>query len=158
MTAGMGRTHRYFQGEPLYRFGYGLGYSTFTYSGLIISHKTLEAGKANTALQVEVTIWNNGEFPRQSDETVMVFASPLSLSRSPTPHMSVPRQMLLGFTKVTTHPGRATRVKLPVAAKHMRLLGHDGEYALLKGEYRLHVGGQPPGLNGQVLTASLLIV
>ena len=36
MMAGMGRTHRYFKGAPLYPFGFGLGYATFEYSDLTV--------------------------------------------------------------------------------------------------------------------------
>ena len=43
MTLPPGRTHVYYTGKPLYGFGYGLGYSTFGYSGLTVSRTSLAA-------------------------------------------------------------------------------------------------------------------
>ena len=60
-----GRTYRYFEGKPLYPFGYGLSYTTFSYSGLTLPRKALKAGDPLTA---EVTVTNTGE--REGDEVV----------------------------------------------------------------------------------------
>jgi beta-glucosidase len=43
------RTYRYFPGDPLYRFGYGLSYTTFRYSDLKLSTESLQAGEPLTA-------------------------------------------------------------------------------------------------------------
>jgi len=48
-----GRTYRYFDGKPLYGFGYGLSYTTFDYSGLKLSSDELKAGEP---LKVEVDV------------------------------------------------------------------------------------------------------
>ena len=52
-----GRTYRYFEGKPLYPFGHGLSYTTFSYSGLMLPQKALKAGDPLTA---EVTVTNTG--------------------------------------------------------------------------------------------------
>jgi beta-glucosidase len=61
-----GRTYRYFKGEPLYRFGYGLSYSRFTYSGL----KAVRNGAAAT---VSATVKNVSA--RDGDEVVQLYTS-----------------------------------------------------------------------------------
>ena len=53
-----GRTYRYFEGKPLYPFGHGLSYTTFSYSGLTLPKKAIKAGDPLTA---EVTVTNTGE-------------------------------------------------------------------------------------------------
>ena len=65
-----GRTYRYFEGKPLYPFGYGLSYTTFSYSGLTLPKKALKAGDPLTA---EVTVTNTGK--REGDEVVQLYLS-----------------------------------------------------------------------------------
>ena len=52
------RTYRYFTGEPLYPFGYGLSYTTFNYSDFVVP-KTVKAGENVT---IQVTVTNMGLF------------------------------------------------------------------------------------------------
>jgi beta-glucosidase len=185
MQAGDGRTHRYFRGTPLYPFGFGLGYSTFAYSDLALSHAVLRAGAADVeaVLTVSVTVYNRGEYAFPSDEAVLVFAVPhvdetpttpttpvepgpveTSPSKSEAPTMAVPRQLLVGFRKVSTMPGGSTRVDVRVPARRLRLVGADGEaFGLLRGRYELRVGSRAGGqgvgvvMVGEPLTASLVV-
>ena len=57
-----GRTYRYFEGKPLYPFGYGLSYTTFSYSGLTLPKSAIKAGDPLTA---EVTVTNTGKARRR---------------------------------------------------------------------------------------------
>ena len=126
----------------------GLSYSTFSYSGLVVSHSSLVAGSSpeveSTVITVSVSVANNGEWQGgDCSEIVMVFARPV-LSAHPTEAMSVPAQILVGFAKVRLGPGEARLVQIDVPARSLRLVGPDGEYALLEGRYELYVGGQSP--------------
>ena len=160
MQAGMGRTHRYFNGTPLYPFGFGLGYSTFTYSNLEVSHSVLPAGAASVAatngtiVRISVAVTNNGEYAAgPSEEVVLVFARP-QLSQPPTPGMSVPRQMLVGFSKISIQPGKTSSVVIAVPSHRLRLVGHDERsFELLRGRYELYVGGCAPGSSVGMPTA-----
>ena len=53
--------------------------------------------------------------------------------------------MLVGFTRITTKPGGTTTATVEVAAHSLRLVGADGQFGLLHGDYELHVGGRAPG-------------
>ena len=52
-----GRTYRYFQGDPLYPFGYGLSYTTFMYSDLMLTSSAIQVGQQ---IGVQVTVQNTG--------------------------------------------------------------------------------------------------
>ena len=57
-----GRTYRYFEGKPLYPFGYGLSYTTFSYSGLTLPKSAIKAGDALTA-EGRSTNADNPDYP-----------------------------------------------------------------------------------------------
>ena len=61
------RTYRYFNGKPLYPFGYGLSYTTFKYSDLSVTTPTVAAGQPVSA---DVTVTNSGS--KAGDEVVQV--------------------------------------------------------------------------------------
>lgn len=65
-----GRTYRYFKGKPLYPFGYGLSYTTFSYSGPMLPKNAIKAGES---LVVEVVVTNTGK--RDGDEVAQVYLS-----------------------------------------------------------------------------------
>ena len=52
-----GRTYRYFEGEPLYPFGYGLSYTTFTYRNL----QAPDEARAGSPVKVSVEVENSGK-------------------------------------------------------------------------------------------------
>ena len=53
-----GRTYRYYQGDPLYPFGYGLSYTTFMYSDLKLTANTIQVGQQTG---IQVTVQNTGQ-------------------------------------------------------------------------------------------------
>ena len=57
-----GRTYRYFEGAPLWPFGYGLSYTTFSYSNLALPDAPIHAGDP---LNASVTVTNTGSRPRR---------------------------------------------------------------------------------------------
>lgn len=150
MLAGDGRTHRYFRGTPLYPFGFGMGYSTFGYSNLRLSQQTLLAGETadiDAKITVAVTVTNRGEFSGSSEEVVMVFATP-KLRYLATQNMSVPRQIMLGFSRIATTPNHAVEAAVVIYARDLRLVGQGGEFGLLSGDYTVSVGGRAPHEHG----------
>jgi beta-glucosidase len=101
-----GRTYMYFQGSPLYPFGYGLSYTTFRYSNLRTSATALRAG-GEIAVSVDVT--NTGK--RTGDEVVQLYVKHLNST------VERPIKEVKGFRRVALMPGQTRTVTLPLKAE-----------------------------------------
>jgi len=104
-----GRTYRFFEGAPLYPFGYGLSYTTFRYDRLRISSDTLRGGDT---VNVSVDITNTGA--RGGDEVVQLYV------RYPGSRVARPKRDLRGFRRVTLQPTETRTVTFPLAASALR--------------------------------------
>ena len=111
--------------EALYPFGYGLGYTTFTYSDLAIEEK-------QDRLVACVRVRNTGE--RAGVETVQLYMQDIvgSLVR--------PVKELKGYEKVALQPGEERTVFLELLKKDMGYFDNDGRYKLESGSFLLYVG------------------
>ena len=69
-----GRTYRYYEGDPLYPFAYGLSYTTFRYSNLYINPQKLSAGGSVT---ISVSATNIGTY--SADEVSLFFSELIGL-------------------------------------------------------------------------------
>jgi len=103
-----GRTYMYFQGEPLYPFGYGLRYTTFPLANLKTSAPRLAADGPITVL-VDVT--NTGT--RAGDEVVQIYAKHIGSK------VERPRLQLVGFQRVTLQPNETKTVEITVLASRL---------------------------------------
>ena len=101
------RTYLYFDGCPLYPFGHGLSYTTFSYSRLRLAPRDVAPGGTVT-VSVEVT--NTGA--RAGTEVVQCYAGPVA-PRRPRPHGA-----LAGFTRLSLAPGetRTAEIQVPGSA------------------------------------------
>jgi beta-glucosidase len=128
-----GRTYRYFSGEPLYGFGYGLGYTKFSYSALKLSSNSLEAGQPLTA---EVTVTNQGD--RAADEVAELYLIPPQGD-------PMPLRSLEGFHRVHLSPHASETVKFELSPRQLSEVDNDGKRAVRAGNYQIYVGGSQPG-------------
>ena len=133
------RTYRYFEGEPLYPFGYGLSYGRFAYSG---------ARFANGA--VTVTVENVGD--RDADEVVQVYVKDLD---SP---FAVRNHSLCAFKRVTLKAGEKAEVALPVDDGAFAAFDEDGKPTTLGRHFTLYVGGSQPDARSVALTGQKPLV
>jgi beta-glucosidase len=127
------RTYRYFAGEPLYPFGYGLTYSRFEYSNLKLSSSGLPAGDP---LTVEVDVKNTS--PRAGDEVVELY---LSFPKLP----GAPLRALRGFTRVRLEAGELRKVQLTLQPRDLSYVNESGIRLITAGDYVISVGGGQPG-------------
>ena len=133
------RTYRYYQGKPLFAFGYGLSYTTFAYSSLKVSPETAKAGGQ---VNVGVTVTNSGSV--KGDEVVELYLNaPGGADR--------PIRALKGFKRISLDPGASAQVQFALTARDLSSVRQDGTRAVLPGNYQLSVGGSQPGGPGSVL-------
>lgn len=117
-----GRTYRYYRGNPLYAFGHGLSYTTFSY--LSVQYKA-ECATAHVVIQ------NTGA--RSGDEVVQLYVRDLRENR--------PRLQLCGFVRITLAAGETRTTAIAVDLRALRRWDEGiNEYRLDGGPHELLVG------------------
>jgi beta-glucosidase len=127
------RTYRYFGGQPLYPFGYGLTYSKFEYSNLKLSSPELEA---SNPLAVDVDVKNASQ--RAGDEVVELYVNFPKLPGAPL-------RALRGFTRVHLEAGELRHVKLALQPRDLSYVNEAGDRMVAAGDYVITTGGGQPG-------------
>ena len=130
-TATGGRTYRYFPGKPLWGFGYGLSYTTFTYGPVKLSADSLKAGDPVTAT---VTVTNSGAIDGQ--EVVEAYLK--------TPQKDGPIHSLAGFERVIIPAGQSKDVTITLDPRTLSSVDDAGNRAILPGKYTLTLAGAQP--------------
>lgn len=126
------RTYKYYKGEPLFPFGFGLSYTRFSYSNL----NTTSSLKAGDNLTVRVTLTNTGD--RAGDEVVQVYLSDLKAS---TPR---PQHQLVAFERVYLRPNEQRELTFEIDARAFSLINLQGKRVIESGAFELYVGGGQP--------------
>ncbi len=118
-----GRTYRYFKGEALYPFGFGLSYTNFVYSNLRLD-KSVKAGEP---VKVTVDVTNAGE--REGEEVVQLYLTDVAASAP------VPIRTLVGFDRISLRRGEKRSVTFTITPRQMSLIDDDGKRAIEPGEF-----------------------
>ncbi len=139
------RTYRYFEGQPLYPFGYGLTYSKFEYSNLKLSSPELDAGNS---LAVDVDVKNASQ--RAGDEVVELY---ISFPKLP----GAPLRALRGFTRIHVEAGQVRHVKLTLQPRDLSYVNDAGDRMVAAGDYTITTGGGQPGTAAPQADARLSI-
>lgn len=127
------RTYRYFNGTPLYPFGFGLSYTRFAYSGMRLTADQIHSGEG---VEVTVTVTNAGT--RDGEEVVQVYCKDLESSHR------VPRFHLCGFARVALKAGESVQVTIPVEGRSFQLVDEEGNRIMEPGKFRIYIGGSLP--------------
>lgn len=125
------RTYRYYSGKPLWGFGYGLSYSSFSY-GAVKVESTIAAGKA---VKSTVTVTNTSTRP--GDEVVEAYIK--------TPQSDGPLRSLAGFQRIHLNAGESREVELTLDPRSLSSVDDQGSRSILAGTYHLSVGAAQPG-------------
>jgi beta-glucosidase len=142
------RTYRYFTGTPLYPFGYGLSYSSFTYSGLRLAKEEIAAGEP---LEVAVDVQNTSG--RDGDEVVQAYLVFPAFPRLP----GAPNLALRGFTRVHLKAGESRTVRFTLGERDLSHVDEAGTHVVAAAEYRISVGGGQPGTGAPTAEATFSI-
>jgi beta-glucosidase len=126
------RTYRYYNGKPLYPFGYGLSYTTFSYSDLNILTQAVSAGQPVGA---DVTVANSGKVP--GDEVVQVYLKFPDVK-------GAPQIALRGFQRIHLEPGTSQKVHFDLKPRDLGIVTEDGHPIIAQGDYTISIGGGQP--------------
>ena len=112
--------------EPVFPFGFGLSYTTFTYEDLVVE-------ESEDALTARVTVRNTGD--RAGVETVQLYMQDVTAS------LVRPVKELKNFCKVELAPSEAKEVSLTLPKAEMGFYDNNGDYIREDGKFRIFVGG-----------------
>jgi beta-glucosidase len=127
-----GRTYRYFAGKPLFPFGYGLSYTTFSYRGLELPRHAIKAGGPLTVI---ATVTNTGR--REGDEVAQLY---LSFPKVP----GAPLHALRGFRRIHLLPGESRNVRFELRSRDLSMVTDQGQIIVAAGTYTVSIGGGQP--------------
>jgi beta-glucosidase len=133
------RTYRYFDGEPLYPFGFGLSYTTFAYRNLQIDQPTVSA---DGTVRISVDVANTGAMA--GDEVVQLY-----LTHSGIP--GVPLRTLKGFQRIHLNLREQKTVSFNLRGRDLSIVDPDGRHRIAPGTVDVWLGGgQLNSMSGSV--------
>jgi len=136
------RTYRYFKGDALYPFGFGLSYANFKYSDLKISKKIL---KKNESGQVEAMVTNTGKV--KGDEVVQLYLAHQGKTYAPI-------YALKGIKRIFLEPGKSAKISFALAPDLLKLIDEKGNSVFTSGTVQIIIGGSSPGKRSEELGSS----
>jgi beta-glucosidase len=143
-----GRTYRYFKGEALYPFGYGLSYTTFSYGKLIAPKKATKGA----SITVTVDVTNSGT--KDGDEVAQLYIA------YPGVKGKAPIKALKGYQRVSLKKGETKKVSFEIKPYELMLVDHEGNRSQYTGVLDVYVGGGQPGVSkttSNILNAKVTI-
>ncbi|MCG8701016.1 MAG: glycoside hydrolase family 3 C-terminal domain-containing protein [Bacteroidales bacterium] len=141
-----GRTYRYFDGEPLYPFGYGLSYTNFEYSNMVVDSKA----KVGEDVKVSCTITNNGN--HDGEEVVQLYLKDIEAS---TPR---PKHQLEEFKRIFLKAGESKTVEFTLKARQFSMINEKGNRVIEPGKFEIYLGGQQPGFEGRLKVSNSNVI
>ncbi|MCB8998536.1 MAG: glycoside hydrolase family 3 C-terminal domain-containing protein [Bacteroidales bacterium] len=137
------RTYRYFSGVPLYEFGYGLSYTTFSYSNLNASQTI----SSDQSLKVSVDVLNSGKM--DGDEVVELYLKIVN------PKFPSPIHALKSFKRINLKAGEGKTVEFVLSPRDLSLINDNNQRVVVPGLFEIFVGGCQPSVkaidSGKVL-------
>jgi beta-glucosidase len=140
------RTYRYFKGKPLYPFGYGLSYTTFSYGDLALPKAAIHAGDPMT---VEVKVTNTGK--REGDEVAQLY---LSFPNVP----GAPMRALRSFKRIHLRPGESRKVSFELKDRDLSMVSEAGEPIIAEGAYTVSIGGGQPNTGAPAVAGTFQVL
>ncbi|MFT3703290.1 MAG: beta-glucosidase BglX [Agriterribacter sp.] len=115
--------------DPLYPFGFGLSYTTFTYGDIKLSSSSL---KANQSIKASVTVTNSGS--KDGKEVVQLYI------RDMVGSITRPVKELKGFQKIELKAGESKTVSFTISVDDLKFYNNDLKFAAEPGDFKLFIG------------------
>ncbi len=115
-----------------------MSYTTFAYSGLKFSGKSVKAGEP---IKVTADVKNTGD--RVGDEVVQLYLTDVAASAP------VPIRTLVGFDRISLRPGETKSVTFTITPRQMSLIDEQSKRVIESGEFEVSIGGGQKGLTGR---------
>lgn len=127
-----GRTYRYFEGEPLYPFGYGLSYANFKYSNLQVPSNA----KTGDTINVSVVVENSGQI--DGDEIVQLYV------KHPDEKINVPIFAMEGFKRISLKTGERKTINFNLDPRKLAIINSQNQRVETAGTINIFIGGSQP--------------
>jgi len=137
LKSGLGRTYRFYRGTPLYEFGYGLSYTTFSFEWADIDINEPNELNPLTSVSYKVDVTNTGKV--DGDVPVLSF-----MSASSSNGIQCPQRQLIAFDKISLKPGETKTVYFPVATPMHANCVENGNIIVEEGLYTVTIGDGNP--------------
>jgi beta-glucosidase len=133
-----GKTYRFFKGEPLFRFGDGLSYTTFSYDNFRVKAEN----NTNKSLKIKVDIKNTGNY--DGEDIVQVYLSHLD-SKYPLPIRS-----LKAFKRVYLKQGETKTISFELNSEQLSVLNSENRFVVEQGRLLIAIGSNQPDENSVI--------
>lgn len=140
-----GRTYRYFEGSPVYPFGFGLSYTRFEYGPLQLQPVD---GAAENGLRVTTQVANVGD--RDGEEVAQLYLTPPA-------YAGAPKLALRGFERVLLKAGEKRTLHFDLSPRDLSFVRPDGVRELMQGHYTASVGAGQPGAGPGERSATFVV-
>jgi beta-glucosidase len=134
-----GRTYRYFKGEPLWPFGFGLSYTSFEYRDVALSGARIAAGDS---LDLRAMVRNTGT--AAGDEVVQLYLKFPSVAGAPL-------VALRGFQRLHLEPNQSRQVEFRLTPRDLSVVNEIGDIIVAAGTYSVSIGGGQPGTSAATI-------
>jgi beta-glucosidase len=128
------RTYRYFSGDPLYPFGYGLSYTTFQYSDPEVSRESIAA---DGTVNISAKVTNRGA--RDGDEVVQLYLTHEGVAGAAL-------KELRGFQRIHLARSQSKTVTFSLRDRDLSVVDADGKRRIMNGTVRAWIGGGQPAV------------
>jgi beta-glucosidase len=115
--------------EPLYPFGYGLSYTTFSYGDIKLSAPSFKAGES---IKATITVTNTGKY--EGKEVVQLY------TRDMVGSITRPVKELKSFQKISLKPGESREVTFTISAEDLKFYNAELQYVAEPGDFKLFIG------------------
>lgn len=141
-----GRTYKFLSGEPLYPFGYGLSYTSYSYSGLKLDSRVIIPGEEVTG---SLTITNAGAM--DGEEVVQFYIKDDEAS------FRVPKYALCGIDRVFLKAGESREITFAFPSELLKVIDDEGRSLYEPGTFTLFAGGSQPDAQSRRLLGSACV-